>query len=203
MYFKGQKIFVLVDKNNNPVINNGRATIKYKPEDTKTYNPWASNIANSPSKTKTTESQNSNHLTSALKENRITAYTDGGCIGNPGLAGLGYIIIFPDGSRIKKGEPLGTATNNIAELSAILRVLQLIDNKSLPLDIYTDSAYAIGVLTKNWKAKANQNLILQIKSLLSLFTNVSLIKVKGHAGIPENELVDKLANSAARTQKEV
>jgi ribonuclease HI len=131
------------------------------------------------------------------------AYTDGACSGNPGPAGLGYVVVFPDGKRIQRGEPLGMATNNIAELTAILRVLELIDNPSSPVVIHTDSAYSIGVLSLGWKAKANKELIFKIKQRLSQLPAVTLQKVKGHAGVPENELVDHLARMAAETQNPV
>ena len=95
------------------------------------------------------------------------------------------------------------ATNNIAELTAILRVLELVDNPLSSVVIHTDSAYSIGVLSKGWKAKANKELIFRIKQHLSNMPNVTLKKVKGHAGVPENELVDDLARHASETQKTV
>ncbi len=138
-----------------------------------------------------------------VTDDAITAYTDGACSGNPGPAGLGYALVFPDGRRIQQGEPLGMATNNIAELTAILRVLELVDDPSSPVVIHTDSTYSIGVLTQGWKAKANQELIAKIKKLLLRMPNVAFKKVKGHAGVPENELVDDLARHASETQKPV
>ncbi|HUT76081.1 MAG TPA: ribonuclease H, partial [Polyangia bacterium] len=133
--------------------------------------------------------------------NTVVAYTDGACIGNPGPAGLGYTVIWPDGRRVERGEPLGHGTNNIAELTAILRVLELLaDDRERPVVIHSDSEYAIGVLIRGWKAKANQRLIQRIRAQLGRFKAVELRKVPAHSGVPDNELVDGLARLAAETQ---
>jgi ribonuclease HI len=57
---------------------------------------------------------------------RIRLYTDGSSIGNPGAAGLAYIITDESGNTLAAGrEPLGTATNNQAEYCAFLRGLEM------------------------------------------------------------------------------
>lgn len=220
MLFKGKQVFVEVDSSGSVVEKGGRATMKYNIEDSRSYSPSLSNLVKeqgdndevfsmpSPIMPSTDTNRAKPSKASAAKAatkapaGTIIAYTDGGCIGNPGPSGLGYVIRYPDNSVEKKGEPLGQGTNNIAELTGIFRVLQVVVDRNAPLHIHTDSSYAIGVLTKGWKAKANQQLIADMKKLLVKFTNVKLVKVKGHAGNPDNELVDTLANTAARTQKE-
>jgi ribonuclease HI len=50
----------------------------------------------------------------------IKIFSDGACRGNPGPAGCGYLI-YADGQEISTGVKfIGTATNNIAEYSALL-----------------------------------------------------------------------------------
>ena len=57
---------------------------------------------------------------------QICLYTDGSSIGNPGAAGLAYIITDESGNTLAAGrEPLGTATNNQAEYRAFLRGLEV------------------------------------------------------------------------------
>lgn len=129
---------------------------------------------------------------SAPREGEVVAYTDGACSGNPGPAGLGVVVLAEP--RIERFEYLGEATNNVAELTAILRALEEID-ASAPAAIYTDSRYAIGVLTKGWKAKANKELIASIKAALEGRT-VRFEYVPGHAGIELNERADELAREA-------
>lgn len=134
--------------------------------------------------------------------NEIVIYVDGACSGNPGPAGLG--ILFKDGEEIKEvSEYLGMGTNNIAELMAIKRALEMCPDRTRPIRIYTDSAYSLGMLTQNWKASANQELVYELRALLKKFPKVSLRKVAGHSGIVGNERADFLARKAIEdgTQK--
>lgn len=133
-----------------------------------------------------------------LPEGTIRAFTDGACKGNPGPAGSGAVIELPDGRRGEWARALGRATNNIAELTAIEMALELLDDAdippSAPVALFSDSSYARGVLTQGWKAKANQELIRQIKEKLAARPGVVLHWVAGHVGIPGNERADELAN---------
>src|SRR6185436_20309675 len=122
----------------------------------------------------------------------IHVWTDGACSGNPGLAGLGVVIVG-DGPQREISEYLGEATNNIAELSAILRGLGAVADRSRPVIVYSDSAYSIGLLTQNWKAKKNVELVEQLRALCRQFRDLRFVKVAAHSGIPLNERVDKLA----------
>jgi ribonuclease HI len=218
MFFKGRRVFVEVDDANQIILTEGRARMRYQAEDDRVYTPWPGNLSATPEAappsaaeptrtglpTRKTPPGASPLPVLPVKSSAIQAWTDGGCIGNPGPSGLGFLIVLPDGKRVEKGEPLGQGTNNIAELTAILRVLQTLDDlgvsRSQSVTIHTDSTYAIGVLTANWKARVNQQLIADIRKALQN-RNVTLAKVKGHAGHPENERVDYLANTSARTQQ--
>lgn len=128
-------------------------------------------------------------------ERAVQLWTDGACSGNPGPAGLG--VIFEHGARVSEvSEYLGSATNNIAELMAIQRALELVSDPGLPVDVMTDSEYCIGLLGLGWKAKANQALVEGLRTLYARFTDIQLVKVKGHAGIAGNERADALAREA-------
>lgn len=130
----------------------------------------------------------------------LIVYTDGACTGNPGPAGVGVVII-DGGERREISEYLGQGTNNIAELTAIARALAEIADRERPVRLYTDSSYAIGLLTKNWKAKANQELVAELRATVARFPRLRFIKVKGHAGVPENERADQLAVDAIRSRR--
>lgn len=127
------------------------------------------------------------------------AYTDGACSGNPGPCGVG-VVLMEAGVRREYSGYLGQGTNNIAELTAIQVAADAVQDPKRAVRIYTDSSYSIGVLTKNWKAKANVELIAGIKRSLARLSNVGLIYVKGHAGIPENERADQLAVAAVKAR---
>ncbi len=147
--------------------------------------------------TAATGSQATAGSSKTLPRDAIIIYTDGACSMNPGPMGIGAVIM--DGEeRQEISEFLGTGTNNIAELTAIERALQEIpeSQRERTVVVHTDSSYCIGILGKGWKAKANKELIARIRRLAVGFPNLQFVKVKGHAGIPENERCDELATSA-------
>jgi ribonuclease HI len=136
----------------------------------------------------------------AAPENAVHVWTDGACTGNPGPAGIGVVVL--DGAKRREvSEFLGEGTNNIAELTAIERGLELVDDAKRPVLVYSDSAYAIGLLSKGWKAKANVELVARIRKLTVRFGDLRFVKVAGHAGVPENERCDELARTAIITRQ--
>jgi len=134
----------------------------------------------------------------------IHIYTDGACRGNPGPGGWGTVLICDDYKREIKGGSLLT-TNNIMELTAVIKALQLIKHPS-KLEITTDSTYVKDGITKwihNWKTKnwrtsnkkpvKNKNLWMQLDELTAKHS-INWKWVRGHTGHPGNERADQLAN---------
>jgi ribonuclease HI len=134
--------------------------------------------------------------------NCIHVYTDGACSGNPGPAGIG-VLLFYNSHKKEVSEFIGDSTNNIAELTAIRRGLETIKTtkRDIPIKIYTDSGYAIGLFTKNWEAKKNIELVESIKYLLKKFEIIEFIKVKGHSNMRGNNRADYLAKEAIKKGK--
>jgi len=132
----------------------------------------------------------------AAPADAIHVWTDGACSGNPGRAGLGVVILGDGTGEREISEYLGDATNNIAELTAILRGLQAVSDRNRTVIVYSDSAYSIGLLTKAWKAKKNVELVDELRALTRTFRDLRFVKVAGHAGIALNERVDQLATGA-------
>jgi ribonuclease HI len=129
-----------------------------------------------------------------LPSDALIVYTDGACTGNPGPMGVGVVIL--DGKeRQEISEFLGHGTNNIAELTAIVRALELCPPERTVV-LHSDSSYALGLLGKGWKAKANQELVEHMRKLAARFRDLRLVKVAGHAGVVENERCDELARQA-------
>lgn len=189
----------------------GRVEIVYKPVDgAKTYRASARNLTPvgdtapvdlapgeaAPEKTaKAPSSSEPKGAPGKPPDGAIQVWTDGACTGNPGPAGLGVVII--DGTQRRElSEFLGEGTNNIAELTAILRGLQGVTDRKRPVYVYTDSQYSIGLLTKPWKPKKNVELVAELRDLCRAFPELHFVKVAGHAGIPLNERVDQLARDA-------
>ena len=135
----------------------------------------------------------------AMMGKGVVAFSDGACRGNPGPAGSGAVVILPDGRQWEASAHLGRATNNVAELTAIGLVLDILDAVKLKRDakvaVFSDSSYANGVLVKNWKAKANQELIAELRDRLAARSNLEIVWIAGHVGVEGNERADALANA--------
>jgi len=135
----------------------------------------------------------------AMPSNTIVIYTDGGASPNPGDAGLGVLMLYGE-HVLEIWEYLGKTTNNVAELTAILRALENVRNKALPIHLYSDSSYAIGVLTGAMRASKNLTLIAQVREEMVKCPRLVLLKVRAHVGIAHNEHVDRLVGVARETK---
>jgi ribonuclease HI len=135
-----------------------------------------------------------------IPEGTILCYADGACSGNPGPAGLGVVIIDGD-TRVELSEYLGNGTNNVAELTAVLRALEEVSDRGRPMVIHTDSQYTIGVVQKGWKAKANVELVAELREALEEREDTRLHYVPGHSGVVLNERADALAREAVKERK--
>jgi ribonuclease HI len=221
---RGQKVIARTNADGSFASEGGRVEIRYKKTDTKAYRAAAGNlsvvagaapladdavVAGQAVPEKTTAEKAADKTAKAVaavpkpSARAWVAYTDGACSGNPGPAGSGFVVIAPDGKIAEGYEHLGTSTNNVAELTGILRALEAVPKGVPELVIHTDSKYAIGVLSKGWKAKVNQELIAATKRAVAARTGagerVTFVYVPGHAGVPMNERADELAREAIRT----
>ena len=127
----------------------------------------------------------------------IRIYTDGAWKRKEKAAGAAAIIIWETGKIDIHHIFLGDATNNRAELQAIKLALTkalLQIGKEESITIYSDSTYAIGILTRDWKARANKELIDEISQLLKEFNNLNFKWVKAHSKNRYNQLADLVAN---------
>lgn len=130
-----------------------------------------------------------------LPADAIHVWTDGGARPNPGPSSIGVVIV--DGKQhLELSEFLGPGTNQTAELTAMLRGLEEVTDRQRTVVIYSDSAYAIGLLSQGWKAKANVELVAELRALCRQFKDVRFVKVLGHSGISLNERTDQLATDA-------
>ena len=138
----------------------------------------------------------------------IKIYTDGSCIGNPGVGGWGAIIIM-DGKKIKiKGNKTNT-TNNQMELIAPIKALKKIPNNS-EVQIFTDSKYVKMGITEwihkwkknDWKTSGKKKVKnIELWTQLDKLSNNFDIKwnwVKGHSTDKLNSEADLLARKAAK-----
>ena len=198
MRFKKNKVWLAVDRTGAALEQNGKVLIKYQLNQSHEYWVRKDNVKPLDSKPqKTPPHQPKPQTTDEADLQGIQIFTDGASAGNPGPSGIGVLLRF--GNHEKEiSEYIGVATNNIAELKAILVGLKALRHTALPVQIFTDSSYAYGVLALGWKAKANRELVESIRTTMKKFKDVKIIKVKGHAGHVDNERADFLATSAIK-----
>ena len=136
----------------------------------------------------------------------IEVYIDASSKGNPGPGGAGIVIVDASTQEVLRaqGTPLGAVTNNQAEFLALKHALIELKNQRLshdPVNILTDSQLVVGIFSQNWKARANLELVIEIRDLLKEFPQLTFAYIRGHNGNHGNELADSLAQEAAESQK--
>jgi ribonuclease HI len=208
---RGQKVLAKAKADGTFEVEGGRVEIRYQPTSGRAYRASATNLVR-PESAKILPDDACVPAGQAAPPlaprdeggERWIAYADGACSGNPGPAGSGYVVVAPDGKMREGFEFLGEATNNVGELTAVLRALEAIPATAERIVVHTDSKYAIGVLTQGWKAKKNPELIAKVKeAILARGGRVRLVYVPGHSGVPLNERADELAREAIRTRTSV
>lgn len=134
----------------------------------------------------------------------VEIYTDGACKGNPGPGGWGALLRWGAHEKELFGGEACT-TNNRMELTAVIRALAALD-RQMSVDVHTDSQYVQKGITEwmtGWKRRGwktadrkpvkNEDLWRELDDLVARH-RVRWHWVRGHAGHPENERADALAN---------
>jgi ribonuclease HI len=139
-----------------------------------------------------------------MSDSVVEIHTDGACRGNPGPGGWGVLLRANGAEKELYGGEAAT-TNNRMELMAAIRALEALKRPSR-VKLYTDSIYVMKGITTwihSWKRRGwrtadkqpvkNEDLWRQLDEA-RLKHEVEWHWVKGHAGHPENERADALAN---------
>ena len=139
----------------------------------------------------------------------LVGYTDGSRLDN-GQSGAGVFIRKFEGAReVNLAVPLGTNSNNVAELYALGRgflemfyiLIATGKGSGTRCLLFSDSSYAINVVVKGWKARKHLNLSRWVRGWyrkLRAICKIELRWVRGHTGVDGNERADKLAGEAAQ-----
>lgn len=140
----------------------------------------------------------------------VELWTDGSSIKYKGrwFGGCGCLLMYK-GHQKTISEGYLEYTNNMSELNSIILGLKSLKYRC-KVKVYTDSNYSLQCITtwipkwyKNgWKTSnnnpvKNKDLIIELYNLCN-YHEVEFIKVKAHSGVEGNEIVDKLAYSAAK-----
>jgi len=86
---------------------------------------------------------------------KVVLHVDGGARGNPGPAAIGVVISAPNGEVLEElAEPIGVATNNVAEYRALLRGIRAARERGADeVEIVNDSQLVARQLTGAYKVK--------------------------------------------------
>jgi ribonuclease HI len=123
----------------------------------------------------------------------VTIFTDGAARGNPGPAAFAYIIARPDRPVIEHAERLGTATNNVAEYSALIHALARAADLGLSrLAIHSDSELMVRQINGEYSVKNAdlKELYDEAQTLRRRFDTVTLTHVRR----AQNRRADQLCN---------
>lgn len=134
---------------------------------------------------------------------KLYLYTDGSSIGNPGAAGIAYLLKDESGQVIASdAEPIGNATNNQAEYRAFLRGLaQAVAAGANEIEWFSDSQLLVRQWTGEYKIKdAHLRRLMQDAKALTNGVQVIPHAVPRNSTI-EMERVDAWARKAALAQR--
>lgn len=148
---------------------------------------------------------------------KIIIYTDGACSNNQSnknYGGYGAVLMYRDKVKEIYGGEKNT-TNNIMEMMAVIKSLELLKRRDIPVQVYSDSAYIVNCINNKWyvnwrengwktskkTAVENKELWQKLLDLIESIKSFEIIKVKGHAGNEYNEIADELARKGAEEIK--
>lgn len=107
-------------------------------------------------------------MSRAARQRTLIVEADGGSRGNPGVAGYGALVRDPDSGRIiaRRAEPLGVASNNVAEYSGLIAGLTAayaID-PGARVEVRMDSKLVVEQMSGRWKIKHEDMKRLALKA---------------------------------------
>jgi len=137
---------------------------------------------------------------------KITLFSDGSALGNPGPGGFGAILRYGDKERIISGGEAHT-TNNRMELLGVIEGLRAL-KEPCDVTVISDSSYVIrginewleGWIKRNFAKVKNPDLWHEYISV-SAGHRINGVWVRGHNGHPENERCDVIAKEEAEKFK--
>ena len=124
-------------------------------------------------------------------DNKIRAYFDGACKGNPGPGSYGYVITENGKENVTDTLNISHITNNVAEYYALILLLNyLVKNNINEVEIFGDSSLVINQVNGKWKVKAEhlKPLATQAKYLVSQISNCTISWISRD----DNDIVNNL-----------
>ena len=133
----------------------------------------------------------------------LEAYTDGASRGNPGESGLGIIIKSEDGTVLHTcSRYLGRTTNNVAEYSALLELLDLV--RTIPCTrvvAHSDSELMVRQVNGDYKVRDPELKRLHARVTARLRSAPYRFELR-HVPRSQNSEADRLANAGIDDRRE-
>jgi broad specificity phosphatase PhoE/ribonuclease HI len=128
---------------------------------------------------------------------KVIVEADGGARGNPGPAGYGAVVLDAGTGTVlvERGEPIGVATNNVAEYQGLIAGLRAAaEIGATAVDVRMDSKLVVEQMCGRWQIKnpGLRPLAAQAAKLVREFDTVSF----GWIPREKNKRADALANQA-------
>lgn len=123
-----------------------------------------------------------------------TLYCDGGARGNPGPAGVGFLLRI-GGREIRQGKYIGEATNNQAEYRALLAGMEAAAAEGVSeVDCYLDSELLVKHLSGAYRVRDEDLRLLyaRVCRLMERFLRITFT----HVPREKNKAADRLVNEA-------
>lgn len=131
---------------------------------------------------------------------RVYIWCDGSAMPNGGPAGAGYVVVGA-GVRLLGSEPLGDATNNVAEYKAVRNALRAAaDAGATSAHVRMDSPVVSGHLSGEWRARAGHLIPLkeEVEAQVARYPGrVTFDRIPRE----QNGVADELAKDGARASK--
>ncbi len=126
----------------------------------------------------------------------LSIYVDGASRGNPGPAGVGIVVMDSKGRILKKVKKnIGTATNNVAEYTALIEALRLARSMGKTrVEVFSDSELLVRQINGEYgvRSPALRLLYERARCLIEGFCSFRIT----HISRARNTLADELANEA-------
>jgi ribonuclease HI len=140
----------------------------------------------------------------AIRGGAVVLYCDGASRGNPGPAAVGVVLAEPSGRELLAwGEPIGRATNNVAEYRAAIAGLQkALELGARSVELRADSELLVHQISGVYRVKhpGLRPLHAKVGELLGRFERWSARHVPREANARADALADAAARKALRSQ---
>lgn len=136
-----------------------------------------------------------------MTEMTYNVWTDGGSRGNPGPAAYGFVLKGAGMETVEHGEKIGTATNNVAEYTAVVEALKKLKAligvekaKKASVHVHADSELLVKQMNREYKVKDEglKKLFMELYNTSLDFSDVTYTHVRRE----KNKEADRMVNVA-------